>query len=78
MRLVDVALPPVGEAGLTKVVGSFAMCVAADAAAALTPMHSRIVAEVTPKPMPSVPSTICAAPPARAKAAKNHMIDTFS
>jgi hypothetical protein len=37
------------------------------------PMKSRIVALVTPKPMPRVPSMNCASPPARAKAARTHM-----
>ncbi|WP_300405668.1 hypothetical protein [uncultured Nocardioides sp.] len=50
--------------------------VAALAVAGATPRASSTVAEVTPKPMPSVPSTSWARPPARAKAATNHMVSS--
>ncbi len=53
---------------LTNVVGSLAAWVAAEAAAGAMPMRSSTVADVTPKPMPSVPSTIWARPPATANA----------
>ena len=55
------------------VVGSLAACVAALAVAGATPSARSTVAEVTPKPIPSVPSTSWAKPPARAKAATNHI-----
>jgi hypothetical protein len=64
---VDVPLTPVARP-LTSVVGSLAAWVAAEAAAGLAPSASRTVADVTPKPMPNVPSTSWASPPARAKA----------
>ena len=42
---------------LISVVGSLAACVAALAVTGATPMKSSTDADVTPKPMPSVPST---------------------
>jgi hypothetical protein len=58
---------------LTSVVGSLAAWVAALAVTGEMPRKRRIVALVTPKPMPRVPSTNCARPPARAKAARTNM-----
>ena len=44
------------ESPLISVVGNFAACVAALAVTGAIPMYSSAVADVTPKPIPRVPS----------------------